>query len=564
MGSLISTHVVELKPKHNQAGDKSPLEHGTLRDISSLNVGLVPGPRDMLPASLIFCAGTLYCMHSGSPCRAVVSIADTIPWTMLQCEISGVEVRLEPGAREMLHAVRALLLAAHWHQFTALVDYSASSSVLLRRDLASIFSAAPLSPTIHAIRADAPHQALFRYMPTSMQYSLLNNPCADGDAVVHRRLADVSRATRGVVVLICDLRTAERIASEARRLNMMDGHFVWLWVDTNSATAAEGNSTYTVNQPARHNATRPRAYHRTKNRKTGSLYKGEGYVFHICLGVVCQAVCLPGRWRRLGDDGRTTEDDGVVDSLPVGLLALRPRAVRLDRQLVRGAAKVLVDAVRRVLTLCVDSMPAPSAVDYRVSCWEQPPHAYRNFSALFVSRTLRSLATAQSLNSSILSQALSTSSHSRLRISDMPSPEAVLSRHQEPRFPKWVYKSTLQHLGLIIKLVVGRLWKRVAKARFHSQDDLVQKVLHTSIRTERCDYQKVCAMALKKSDVPAGRRDISPVNVFAANAVALPSLRQVPMTSLEHTDDTATLWLVGVTRETKMHMEPPLLTGDQS
>ncbi|XP_063230536.1 uncharacterized protein LOC134535392 [Bacillus rossius redtenbacheri] len=253
----------------------------------------------------------------------------------LQCEISPLEVRLEPGAREMLHAVRALLLAAHWHQFTALVDYSASSSLLLRRDLASIFSAAPLSPTIHGIRADAPHQALFR------------------------RLADVSRATRGVVVLICDLRTAERITSEARRLNMMDGHFVWLWVDTSSPAAP----------PPRQNATRGRAYRRPWR------------VDHDD----------PARRRQALEDallrGGSPWDD-ASDSLPVGLLALRPRPTRLDRQLVRGAAKVLVDAVRRVATQCVEALPAPSAEEYRASCWEAPPAAYRNFSALFV-RELR-------------------------------------------------------------------------------------------------------------------------------------------------------------------------------
>lgn len=47
----------------------------------------------------------------------------------------------------------------------------------------------------------------------------------------HRRLAEVSRLTRGVVVLICDIHYAKLVMDEAKRLNMLEGHFFWLWVD---------------------------------------------------------------------------------------------------------------------------------------------------------------------------------------------------------------------------------------------------------------------------------------------------------------------------------------------
>lgn len=46
-----------------------------------------------------------------------------------------------------------------------------------------------------------------------------------------RRLAEVSRLTRGVVVLICDIHYAKLVMDEAKRLNMLEGHFFWLWVD---------------------------------------------------------------------------------------------------------------------------------------------------------------------------------------------------------------------------------------------------------------------------------------------------------------------------------------------
>lgn len=48
---------------------------------------------------------------------------------------------------------------------------------------------------------------------------------------VCRRLAEISRLTRGVVVLICDVNYAKRVMDEARRLNMLEGNFFWLWLD---------------------------------------------------------------------------------------------------------------------------------------------------------------------------------------------------------------------------------------------------------------------------------------------------------------------------------------------
>lgn len=49
-----------------------------------------------------------------------------------------------------------------------------------------------------------------------------------------RRLAEVSRLTRGVVVLICDIHYAKLVMDEAKRLNMLEGHFFWIWIDASS------------------------------------------------------------------------------------------------------------------------------------------------------------------------------------------------------------------------------------------------------------------------------------------------------------------------------------------
>lgn len=57
------------------------------------------------------------------------------------------------------------------------------------------------------------------------------------EKISYRKLADVSRATRGVVLLLCDVSDAVRVMDVAKRLNMIDGHFVWLWIDTTARPA---------------------------------------------------------------------------------------------------------------------------------------------------------------------------------------------------------------------------------------------------------------------------------------------------------------------------------------
>lgn len=62
--------------------------------------------------------------------------------------LSPFEVYLEPSARELMEALRALFIQTHWHSFTILADDSVASSVLLRRDLVDILKEPPLRPTI--------------------------------------------------------------------------------------------------------------------------------------------------------------------------------------------------------------------------------------------------------------------------------------------------------------------------------------------------------------------------------------------------------------------------------
>lgn len=53
---------------------------------------------------------------------------------------------------------------------------------------------------------------------------------------LYRQLAQISRSTRGVILMLCELPATRRIMSEAQHLNMVGGHFIWLWADTTSST----------------------------------------------------------------------------------------------------------------------------------------------------------------------------------------------------------------------------------------------------------------------------------------------------------------------------------------
>ncbi|XP_055917698.1 uncharacterized protein LOC129949971 isoform X2 [Eupeodes corollae] len=113
---------------------------------------------------------------------------------------------LQPSAREILEAIRALFLQTHWHSFFVLSDVDATMVLAGTEGLP--LKLPPLKPTI------------------------LPLPPTDGN--VFRQLAEISRSTRGIVLLLCNLVSARNVMSEAKRLNMAGGHFIWLWADTSS------------------------------------------------------------------------------------------------------------------------------------------------------------------------------------------------------------------------------------------------------------------------------------------------------------------------------------------
>nr|XP_018917923.1 PREDICTED: uncharacterized protein LOC109044571 isoform X2 [Bemisia tabaci] len=140
------------------------------------------------------------------------------------------EVRMSAGSGELLATLRSFLIVTHWHSFTIISTITPLSNPLL-----SLLRKPPLLPTIFQLRTDATQHAIFRV------------------------LTEVSRSTKGVVVLICSELMTKRILAESKRLNMADGDFVWIWVDTAArvshpplSPSASTASSASASSPSRH------------------------------------------------------------------------------------------------------------------------------------------------------------------------------------------------------------------------------------------------------------------------------------------------------------------------
>ncbi|KAJ8918548.1 hypothetical protein NQ315_013053 [Exocentrus adspersus] len=239
-----------------------------------------------------------------------------------QIETSSLEVHLMPTGRELVQALRGLLMQAHWHTFTVLADQT-SATALRRPELWDALAAAPLHPTLVGLSSPLRPQSLFR------------------------KLADISRSTRGVVILMSDRSSAIRILEEARRLNMMDGHFVWVWIDT-AAPISVKNVTEDEKDPK----------DKPEDRvKRSSLEPSDISDMHISYLLRNDHFLLFNRNNgvessKLKDRQAHHRTNGLGDTkgeLPPGLLSLKPLPVKVDRHLVKGAVRLLVAALKFVI-----------------------------------------------------------------------------------------------------------------------------------------------------------------------------------------------------------------------
>uniref|UniRef100_A0A182Y0Z7 Ionotropic glutamate receptor C-terminal domain-containing protein n=1 Tax=Anopheles stephensi TaxID=30069 RepID=A0A182Y0Z7_ANOST len=130
---------------------------------------------------------------------------------------------LQPSSREIFEAIRATFLQVHWHSYHILCDVD--TYVLISGKKGTPLRQKPLNPIIVTL-------------PTNFD-------------LIYKKLAYISRSTKGVVLVLCNLKVARLIMAEAQRMKMLNGHFVWLWMDTTSATEFydSGQPSYDSKQP---------------------------------------------------------------------------------------------------------------------------------------------------------------------------------------------------------------------------------------------------------------------------------------------------------------------------
>ncbi|KAF5303394.1 hypothetical protein FQA39_LY09985 [Lamprigera yunnana] len=304
------------------------------------------------------------------------------------------EVHLDPTGRELVHALRALLLQAHWHTCTLLAD-SPSTTALQRGELWSALSESPLHPTLIAL----PHR------PQS----------------IFRKLADISRLTRGVIVLFCDKGVAIKILEDAKRLNMMDGHFVWIWFDTAQTEkyrnfAEESSKEYkdndrdkkseksdyeNISHKSDYNDNSKLRFKRSVRKKLIESDFGDNLQLLIKNDKLLlfntphdgvesfktkKRIEMTAVNNTLNQKMGKWQNDDKFSNLPSGLLSLQPLPLRIDRHLVKGAVRLLATALKVTLDLCPDwLLQHVAAGEHQGSCWKPANTNELNFSTIFAS-----------------------------------------------------------------------------------------------------------------------------------------------------------------------------------
>ncbi|RZC39596.1 ANF receptor domain containing protein [Asbolus verrucosus] len=196
-----------------------------------------------------------------------------------------------------------------------------------------------------------------------------------------RKLADISRSTRGVVVLLSDRPAAVRILEDAKRLNMMDGHFVWLWVDT-AANISISDDGADKDKPSEDRYRRSVVKSDISDMHVNYLLKNDQFLlFNRNYGVESS------KFKDRNDRSRrlfSAVDGEFKGELPAGLLSLKPLPVRVDRHLVKGAVRLLVATLKLVLDRSpLWMLQSIAKGQLTTSCWKPLGAREFNFSNNF-------------------------------------------------------------------------------------------------------------------------------------------------------------------------------------
>lgn len=197
------------------------------------------------------------------------------------------------------------------------------------------------------------------------------------------------------MILFCDQKCAIRILEDAKRLNMMDGHFVWLWVDTAEMTGGQRiNTNNTTSTEEGTTTTKEEMGGREKRETTATKESIKSDISDIHRNYLLRndQYLLFNDFEGDGKATRVVRESGAGGSsssviaktvetseLPSGLLSLKPLPIRVDRHLVKGAARLLMATLKVVVEQCPRCL-----LERRLenSCWTNSSES-TNFSNFF-------------------------------------------------------------------------------------------------------------------------------------------------------------------------------------
>lgn len=193
-----------------------------------------------------------------------------------------------------------------------------------------------------------------------------------------------------------DRASSIRILDDAKRLNMMDGHFVWLWIDTaaviNVKNATDDMADNEVSKRSENDDVRFKrnvdtymAFDELEIRKTASsdieemnlnyLLQNDQYLLFNRNNYGVES--SKSKVRRSDnknpekkEDSANNKINGHLGDLPAGLLSLKPLPVKLDRHLVKGAVRLLVSVLKDVLDRSPSWMIGNLVTIQNNGCWK--------------------------------------------------------------------------------------------------------------------------------------------------------------------------------------------------
>lgn len=205
------------------------------------------------------------------------------------------------------------------------------------------------------------------------------------------------------MVVFSDRQTAVRILDDAKRLNMLDGHFVWIWIDTSEFSSlknATDDLTKEFKESDRDREKISEAAEIRPKRESKSdisdlhinylLRNDQFLLFNNKYGVESSKskthndILIADKSGNNKDVVNKKEVNEKVPDLPIGLLSLRPLPIRVDRHLVKGAVRLLVATLKAVLARCPDWLAESIALEkLSTSCWRPLGVKELNFSSVF-------------------------------------------------------------------------------------------------------------------------------------------------------------------------------------